>query len=944
MQPCPAGFFGNDTLLHSPQCSGLCPAGVDPIPCGNPDAYCPVGTSAPLPVPLGYYSLGLDATHRQAIGLCDEGHYCISGSKYECPPGTYSLSQGPVTACSDLCPIGRYCPQGSVVPRLCPPGSHPNRTIVHPAKERRDYPNRLPCRLHVSNGKRLATGHSFGFLPRHNARPYHFGDDHSAHPVSPWLLLHTGYYLIGPAAVDNFQKDVLHHALWVISELPPGSPRVSALVNAPPEPSAPPAALRRDPSKFCPINVYAPQPVGLGNYSIPLDSSFRTSQAVCEPGYYCIGGVRRPCPAGTFGTAFGLTTAACSGLCAPGYYCPQGSALATANECGRPQVYCPEVVASGYCGVGPTATTHASQVAAPAGSYAFEGQCHLCPGGYYGSDTRDIRHTCSGECAAGYFCPAGSTSPFERTCGLGYFCPPGAPQPTLVASGYYSYIATTDACGPGLYRGSSTSFAVLQLAAWSTVEVTYGDALFPFASCVPCPMGTFKTDAGDDFSLCQPCPLSADRTTCSCFRLSGGITYDPSETALYFTGAACVAIPISTAPASALPGNTSWTKSQQAPCEPGYYCIQGARFPCPAGRYGAFWMETRPTCSDACRRGYYCPIASTRDAAKPCGAPSLYCPPGSPYPSAVSTGYYSVDSVTGRFSDPTLRDAQEPCEPGFYCQYGLKAPCPGGRYGSLALETAPQCEGMCQRGYYCPPGSSRPTQNACGNASVVCRRGSAAPVAVATGYYSGGDTLPLAPDFGWTRSSVGTVHGGFRSRAHQVHFASMGTERHAQRELTAVYPSFANRRARVFVLQVTTSGGYYCPSGSASAQAVPCGNVGVYCPPGSSQPMAVTVGYYSTGGTNVTRPAQTICPVGSFCRHGVVYQCPPGTYGDTPGLTEDMCSGWCAAGYFCPFGTTSATALACNATSYSTPGLGACVACPVARSPMPCHNSRACCH
>ncbi len=41
-------------------------------------------------------------------------------------------------------------------------------------------------------------------------------------------------------------------------------------------------------------------------------------QAPCEPGHYCIDGVRLPCPPGFFGDSPGLSTPSCSGPCAAG--------------------------------------------------------------------------------------------------------------------------------------------------------------------------------------------------------------------------------------------------------------------------------------------------------------------------------------------------------------------------------------------------------------------------------------------------------------------------------------------------------------------------------------------------------------------------------------------------------------------------------------------------
>jgi hypothetical protein len=42
----------------------------------------------------------------------------------------------------------------------------------------------------------------------------------------------------------------------------------------------------------------------------------------CEPGYWCDGETKTPCPAGTYGAQYGLRSPACSGPCAPGHICP----------------------------------------------------------------------------------------------------------------------------------------------------------------------------------------------------------------------------------------------------------------------------------------------------------------------------------------------------------------------------------------------------------------------------------------------------------------------------------------------------------------------------------------------------------------------------------------------------------------------------------------------
>ena len=50
---------------------------------------------------------------------------------------------------------------------------------------------------------------------------------------------------------------------------------------------------------------------------------------------------------------------------------------------------------------------------------------------------------------------------------------------------------------------------------------------------------------------------------------------------------------------------------------------------------------------------------------------------------------------------------------------------------------------------------------------------------------------------------------------------------------------------------------------------------------------------------------------------GGLYTCPGGVYGNSSGLTTAACSGGCAAGFYCPPGSSTPTAMLCgNATVY----------------------------
>jgi hypothetical protein len=91
-------------------------------------------------------------------------------------------------------------------------------------------------------------------------------------------------------------------------------------------------------------------------------------------------------------------------------------------------------------------------------------------------------------------------------------------------------------------------------------------------------------------------------------------------------------------------------------------------------------------------------------------------------------------------------------------------------------------------------------------------------------------------------------------------------------------------------------------------------------PAGARLPRIVTAGYFTIDGNATTKSAQSICPTGSYCENGVAYLCPEGSFGSQTALNTPACSGQCSAGYYCPAGSTSATAFDCG---------GANVYCPV---------------
>lgn len=274
------------------------------------------------------------------------------------------------------------------------------------------------------------------------------------------------------------------------------------------------------------------------------------------------------------------------------------------------------------------------------------------------------------------------------------------------------------------------------------------------------------------------------------------------------------------------------SRSMQYPCPLGYYCPgDGYRHACPSGSYGGEYGLTSPSCSGYCYSGYYCNEHSPSPTQYPCGNSTVYCPTGSAAPSLAHSGFYTIATGTDanaiNFWDKTnsTQSAEIPCEPGYYCDSGVKYPCPPGTFGwRYGLNTS-TCSGLCAAGYYCP--------------SYLIPQPDAPSHA----------TWPMKP-----------------------HTAAAELE---------------------------------------------CGDVRFFCPMGSYYPNSVGSGNYTVGGgkSNTTRTGQNVCESGTFCSNGISLQCPKGKYGNATGLSSPECSGWCIPGHYCPEGT--GVPIPCPQNSYA---------------------------
>ncbi len=134
--------------------------------------------------------------------------------------------------------------------------------------------------------------------------------------------------------------------------------------------------------------------------------------------------------------------------------------------------------------------------------------------------------------------------------------------------------------------------------------------------------------------------------------------------------------------------------------------------------------QARPCECAVSRGGVACELVVAAPRRRLCIACVLSRGQATPNRMAVSQGHYSVPE-TGAVS---LRTAQLTCPHGHYCVYGIRSPCPAGRYGNSTGLFLEACSGPCAPGYYCDSGSLTATQFECGSDAVYCPSGSPAPI------------------------------------------------------------------------------------------------------------------------------------------------------------------------------------------------------------------------
>ncbi|KAJ6656075.1 hypothetical protein lerEdw1_004481 [Lerista edwardsae] len=958
--PCPPGSYWDNSTLDGGDVCKLCPAGFycDSVATTQPKvcplgSYCVGGSSKPEPCPEGTYGKRKGLGDLLDCSLCRAGFYCAAQGQTapsgRCEAGFYCRS-GAVTPRStdgvtgDICPPGAYCPLGSSVPILCPPGTYSNVSGLKNLNQCLDCPpgaliptSRVaPGEAPVSHARQACTAANLAWLcPKDSAN--------QAFIVSkaPTVLLQGKTRSARP--VDKITGDLC----------PEGH--------------------------FCPAGSAAPSPCRDGEYSaiagqeecFPCPAGLYCQDGIryqCPPGFYCppkTGVPLYPCPPGTYNPSPGIDQV---GRCQP---CPAGTEVLILSYIG-------EYLVSGS---GLSVFSRAFRNPEVLQYLSLEDSCIACPPGHYCLSPG--LSAASGLCSAGYYClpgasspsPTGTRFPTEFPCPRGYYnpdpmtqsldsclpCPPGhycrkenlttvsgkcdaaagSSAPSLCPSGTFSDLlgrsAVSDCqlCPSGFYcEGSGLKAPSGECWEGYYCDIQQGPisdfTLYPCLQGYYCPRGT-------QWSTQYGCPPG---------------TFGPNQKLKSIQE--CLSCP---------PGKFCSSPGLAAPtgdCSAGFWCKRGAQVPnpedgvsgvlCPPGHYCLSGSVT-PTPTDgisgaACPVGHFCPMGSENPT--PCSAGSYLAEThGQEWCHACPEGKYCIP---GHLPQLCPKGRAGPCPSGHYCPVGtaVPKPCPPGSFAAgiklssevifapeerlfhwlaqlgriilwrdkppaspapaghyCALPGQSQVTGPCSAGYYCTAGAASPTpaDNQTGNVCPkghFCPKGSASPQPCRHGFYSNStentrveDCLPCRPGSYCASSELAAPSGPCDAGFYCTGGSALPNP--TDGAVGDVCPR-----------------GHVCPQGSSSPSPCPADNVcplGHFCPAGSPEPKPCPPGKYQD---ETGRSLCKACPEGKFCDPNFQTQDSRETF--SRGVIQPSS---CLPGYYCPSGTEIAKQYPCPEGTFS---------------------------
>ena len=504
------------------------------------------------------------------------------------------------------------------------------------------------------------------------------------------------------------------------------------------------------------------------------------------------------------------------------------------------------------------------------------------------------------ECAPGYYCDAGSPSPYQHKCPAGtYRTEEGADSQAdcpFCPAGYYCPLATVNPiiCPQGFYCLLIVSVDPLMADDGEPTKCpkgTYGSRrqVELESDCTPCPEAYYCSQPGLEApdGLCDPgyyCSHEVD------YAYGASVSAPTDEV----TGDIC--------PAG---GYCEMGTIVQKSCPPGTYNPneggkdEEACIPCLPGSYCSGEENATPT--GFCDPGYYCPIGSKTKTEYP-ATPGHYTHEGAEVEEECENKYYNIyyaqedcfpcpegfvcsgphnDGDNTGFPDTLFLD----CPVGHYCE-GLNSeptPCPKGTFNPDLNSVSDASCRKCIDGHYCSemglemPGDGLADTNPLCLPGYYCRESAEAsnPDSIdlvsnrwgpcTTGHYCPeGSTFPIA-------CPPGTYNPDVKSSV----------------EADACLPCTA---------------GYYCGTSGLSAEEGPCDE-----------------GYYCVLGSKTPRPQNDYCDVAEYCPEGsaIPSSCIAGTYQDNTHQKE--CKK-CPIGYYCEDSTSDFTLTPCPIGHICTEG------------------------
>lgn len=563
---CTAGhicYGGSSTPTPDGMAAGeLCPTGK----------YCPGGTKTALDCPPGRYS------RMRGMGECEE-----------CPKGTYCPDTG--MSDTEMCEAFHYCPQGSSRQIPCPPGRYSPTTELEEEDDCRLCSAGIACEKPATETDTLQC---------------------------------AAGYVCGEGSSSEMPLDGIFDGVTVMNGR-------------------------------CPTGAHCGKGAGYSTMCAEGEYQDAVGASECKPclrGYACErSGIKdvseaTKCTAGYFCNGNAITPTPDSSKCSVGYYCEEGATYEMMCEDGKYQPAsgmgeCDACPAGEICYVqynsGPDTHSNIQKDCpgfyycpggnGPTGKFCEPGtkstesdiglksasECVACATGKYCVDSGKGSPD---NCAAGYYCKSGASSPIPN------FCPPntdcsGDPPPYvdpeeayLCPPGHYCGVGEVQPtqCSAGKFRREPGAMIPKHCTNCLPGQYCVKTSTIPIA----CPAGSY-------------CPLgSAYYNQCPVG------TYNPNTLAMYASN--CVLCPpkyfCSDAGVADLNGYE---------CPPSSYCLEGTVTPinCLAGFYIEHSGDSADDCK-ACSTDFYCPTGASREEYCPDGNE---CPRQSPAPSACERGY-----------------------------------------------------------------------------------------------------------------------------------------------------------------------------------------------------------------------------------------------------------------------------------------------------------------